>query len=284
MPRKTPRYVSAVAFLSLCLVSAGCTEKKADSGNAPTPAPNTPSGDPQTPQSLGEAKYKLPVSEFVNEYIANWRAANSKYSGQVVELRGVTTGLATVDLDSRGVPVGTASDRKASFVLGEPDAKRVDTIHVRGLRPTAIGKVYSSQEVTVKGKVARYDQRQPIELNQAELIDAGMPDVENVTLKQLNNGPEQLDALVRKCEGTTAIFSGTIVETLTEGSTDVIEIENEGHKVKCYLSSGITTLFPAQFEKGKTVKLGGTLRLEKSEVKWWIEVRDCVPVDAGPKG
>jgi hypothetical protein len=277
-------YLAAVAFASLCVASAGCGEKKAENGNAPKPEPNQPPGDPPKPAALGEARFKVPADEFVGEYVANWRAANNKYSGLVVELRGFTTGPATVDLDSRGVPVGTASDRKASFVLGEPDAKRVETIHVRGLNPSAIGKVFNGQEVTVKGRVGRYDQRQPIELQQAELIDPGVPDVENVTVKQLNDGPAELDALVRKCEDRTAVFTGTIVEKLTEGSTDVVEIEHDGQKVKCYLASGITAVFPSVFEKGKTVKLGGTLRLERSEVKWWIEVRDCVPVTTEPKG
>src|SRR5439155_1089134 len=96
------------------------------------------------------------VKDFLKEYATNNRAAASKYTGSVVELTGNVTRSAGVEFDSLGTPAGKPGEYKASFVFGEPEAKRQETIVVRGLKTSAVGKALRGQTVTAKGRVGKY--------------------------------------------------------------------------------------------------------------------------------
>ncbi|MCI0705131.1 MAG: hypothetical protein L0241_29070 [Planctomycetia bacterium] len=276
--------VSAVVVAVVCAVLIGCSEKK-ETPPAPTPEPGPPA-EPQAPGPLGEPKFSLSINEFIAEYLENSREADKKYFSTVVELSG-TASLATVELNADGVPVGKPGHHKATFTLSEPNAKRHETVIVRGLSIATIGKVLEGQKLKVKGKVAKHQRLQPVEMLFAEVVDFGADAGVPVTVAELTASPAELTQLAKKCEGRSAVVKATIANRLTEGDREVIEIETPGEKVKCYLANGIATVFTSGLEKGKQVTLAGTLKLNnerikddtKDEIKWWIEMRDCVPVN-----
>jgi len=272
--------LSAVFFAVICAAMIGCSEKKEESP-APPPKPEPPPA-PSEPAPLGEAEFKLPIDEFVQEYMTNSYTAGNKYANKVVELTGTTAKSASVELNSDGEPVGRPGARKATFVLSGPNAKRIETVVVRGLPIDVVGKVFEGQQVAVKGKVAKYKSSQPIELLNAEVVDFGANVTESVSVEKLTGDSIAVSQLAEKCAGRTAMFTATIANRVNEGGIDYIEIENAGQKVRCQLAPGIAAVFSSGLAKGKKVTLAGRLELQKNEAKWWIDVRDCVPVNVLP--
>jgi hypothetical protein len=287
MKLKTIGRVLPVLVAVACAVLIGCGEKKSE---PPAPAPEpSPPAEPQTPGPLGEPKFSLSVNEFILEYLENSRDADKKYFNNVVELTG-TASFATVELNSEGLPVGKPGNHKATFTLSEPNARRIETVIVRGLPIATIGKVLEGQKLKVKGKVAKYQRAQPVEMLFAEVVDFGADAGVSVTVAELTGFPASLEQLERKCVGRSAVIKVTIANRLTEGDREILEIETSGEKVRCQLASGIAMVFTSGLEKGKQVMLAGTLKLNqerikdegKDEFRWWFEMTDCVPVNLTP--
>lgn len=239
------------AVLAACVFVVGCgEEKKPDAGGSSGDAKNSnPSGEkPAKAPTAGEAKYKLTTKEFIKEFATGGRAASAKYSGAIVELTGHVMRSAGVEIDDFGKPLGQPGAYKISFVFGQPDAKRVETIIVRGLNPSVVGQVLRGQDAHVKGRVGQYQPTDPIELLDAELLSPGA-DVST---------PWDQDWSPDKAKVVCTKVSGTVNASGKEGEEDYVDVKSyKGQLVRCYLLAGTKLLFPSELAPGTKITFAG---------------------------
>jgi hypothetical protein len=230
---------------------------------------------------LGEPKYKLTLADFIKEYATNGRTANAKYSGAVVELTGNVIRSAGPEVDGLGGLVGKPGEYKAFFVFGEPDSKRFETVEVRGLKLSVVGTVMRGQQVQVRGRVAKYQQPNPVELLDAEVVKRVADTSVEFSAKALNDAKPGA-----KFETTTATFSGIVVGELKTDDGEYIEVKGPDATVRCYLMEGVRALFPSGFPKEMRIMIAGNYRgamkNESSDTYYYI-LRDCVPLYRDPK-
>ncbi len=139
------------------------------------------------------------------------------------------------------------------------------------------------QKVTVKGRVARYQQPNPVELLDAELISPGAD--ESVSLNNKDWGGEMGR---EKLEVGSAKVTGTVVERGNDGGEYLVITGENVTKMRCYLMDGIGALFPSGFPAEKKIRLAGTLKYESLDkdnptASRVAVLRDCVPLDRDPK-
>jgi hypothetical protein len=170
-------------------------------------------------------------------------------------------------VDPLGVLVGKPGEYKAFFVLGPPDAKRFETVEVRGLKLSVVGTVLRGQQVQVRGRVAKYQQPNPVELLDAEVV----------------KGVADMSAAFN-----SMTLNGIVVGELKTDEGEYIEVKGPGEKQwRCYLLDGVKTLFPSGFPKEMRIMIAGTdrresMKNEESNTYYYI-LRDCVPLYRDPK-
>jgi hypothetical protein len=283
--------VLAIAVVAL----TGCSGDKKSDGGGPAPADpkdKVPEGSEGGPDGVtpapGEPKFKVESEQFIKEYTTNGRAASAKYSGSVVEVKGPVARSAALETDERGALVGEAGAYKAVLVIGDPDAKRFETVVVRGLKPTVVGTIFQGQQVRVKGRVARYQETNPIALADAEVVSPGAdPSIPLQSARFFGGGEEDYKA---KFKTAPARINGTVVKRGTD-VTDYVEVQldNGDRKIRCYLLEGTEPLYPSGFEPGMKVPFVGMLRddvIDKgsspTDVRTYV-LRDAVPLHRDPK-
>lgn len=247
--------VFATSVLALAL---GCGDtKKTEPNNTPDPKGPNPNPDdtPPTP-APGEPKYKLSVKNFLKEFATNNRAAAAKYTGAIVELEGNVTRSAGIEFDSLGTPAGKPGDYRASFAFGEPDAKRQETVVVRGLKTTAVGKALRGQTVTVKGRVGKYQTSDPVELLDSEFINGGGQ------LPRWGSPEWSTD----KTRDACTVVAGTVAAQGNAGA-DYIDVTSDymSQKVRCYLLEGTKLLYPSEIPAGTKLSVAGTFKYESTD-------------------
>lgn len=257
-------FVSFV-LVGLCagLIGCGSDEKKSGDGGSPTGDPKEKGPDGQTPDGTpppapGEPKFKVAAEDFIKEYTTNSRAANAKYSGAIVELKGSAMKPAAIEMDDFGSLVGDPGSYKAILVFGTPEARRSELVIVRGLKLSNLGKILHGQVVRVKGKVTSHRDPNPVVLTDGEIVDAGTDPSVPLDYKRFRD-PDGKEYLA-KFANAPARASGTVVARGKDVTDFVIVRLDSNDNVRFYLMPGTDPLYPSGFEPGAKVSFVGMLR------------------------
>jgi|GEM_PF-5211351 len=274
--------LSSILLVGVLAILAGCQKNKSDESksssedNAKEKEESTePNGTPTV--QPGEAKYKVTSKEFIKEYVTKAPAANAKYKGAIVELSGTVFRSAGPELDNFGMPVSQTDGHKVSFVFGEPDAKRAETVIVYGLKPSAVGKVLRGGTASVKGRVGKHQSAHPIEVFDAELLGTG-----GEATAGLGKTPRDMK------DGANGEVSGIVTGKGDDGG-EYIEVKAmDGQKYPCYLLTGVGVFYPSGFPEGMRIVCVGTWKRETVMMPGGgtferFALREAVPLHRDPK-
>jgi hypothetical protein len=254
-------------------------KKSTDTGSAAHPKPGP--GESPKKSDLGEPKYRVSVKGILDEFATDPKGASAKYQGEIIELSGTTTDHAilgkTVWLQPDAAGYGYLW---TLAFLDELDGK-YRGLGAYGRDLSVIGKVFTGQQVKIKGRLKVDSSNNSPQLSEAEITEIGPDTSVRMTASELAMAAvKDGDALEKRCKGKSLVVSGTVVGMVKKDLVEYVELKGEAEtKVLCTL--GLSDYFYDKgFQPGEHITFVGELNsLQSSTVYVW----KCVPVNRLPK-
>lgn len=279
----------SVVLMATFALLLGCGKKPDDSTQQPAPQLNVgpggvPGPNPKRPP-LGEPQHKTTVTKLMDEYDKDWKAANAKYAGTVVEVSGLTTGHAFLGKTEWLQPDSPDYGWRWTLAFLDVERNTIKAVGAYGRDLSVIGKVFSGQQVKLKGRMGTGQDNKSPQLQETEVLDFGSdPSVKMSAVELATAAEKDRQALDKKCEKRSLVLSGAVaVDVVKVDQGEPIELKGDG-KTRVFCHLGMSAYFYGKgFTAGEQIILVGELEPPTSATPGRITLSDCVPVNRLPK-